>query len=356
MHNAKQPKYGNQKMKWIVKEIHGAFYTLLSEDLTQERLAVLRGKHRLIREIHTSGIRFRNPISVGDRVIVDESADPMPIESVETRKNSLFRSSPDEIQILGSNVDQALLVVSVKTPPLRPGFIDRFLLSANFESIPVWIFFNKSDLLDFDSENSDPKSDWQILSLIEMYQRLGISCFCDSLTGTNNRPDQIKFAGLAELKASLFGTTLVVGPSGAGKSTLINHILPDFAQKTSSISQSSGKGKHTTTSSQMFRLASDSTNFLIDTPGIKEWGVAHLTKKQILETTIELSAGFEHCQFRNCEHEANSEGCGIQQLISSNVLSPSRQKSLDLILEERHDRIRPGDYKKPTGRLRCKDN
>ncbi|MBW7859103.1 MAG: ribosome small subunit-dependent GTPase A [Leptonema sp. (in: Bacteria)] len=337
-------------MKWIVKEIHGAFYTLLSEDLSQEQLAVLRGKHRIDRETHPSGIRFRNPISVGDRVMTNNVGSPLAIDSVEQRKNYLFRSSPSEIHLLGANIDQALLVVSVKTPPLRPGFIDRFLLSANFESIPVWIFFTKSDLLDLNSDE-----DQKTISLIEIYRQLGITCFYDSLTETKNRKNRNQLPGLADLIQSLSGTTLVVGPSGVGKSTLINHILPNFAQKTSSISQSSGKGRHTTTSSQMFRLASTGTDFLIDTPGIKEWGVAHLTKKQILETTIELSAGFEHCQFRNCEHEVGTEGCGIQQLLNANVLSPSRQKSLDLILEERHQRIRPGDYKKPTGRLRSKD-
>lgn len=333
-------------MKWIVREIHGAFYSLLSEDLQRERLGVLRGKHRIDRETHPSGIPFRNPICVGDRVQASED-DPAAIESVEPRRNVIFRSAPSEIHKLGSNVDRALLVISLKTPPLRTGFIDRFLLSARAGDVPVWIIFTKPDLLQLNEEE-----DRQIVEYVHLYESLGIRCFCDNLTEPGSRPAEITLPGLADLLQSLDGTTLLCGPSGAGKSTLTNLILMRSVQKTSHTSGSTGKGRHTTTSSQLFPL--EGGGFLIDTPGIKEWGVAHLSRKDILELTQELAPGVENCQFRNCEHMPGTDGCGVIELLEKGVLAPSRRKSLDLILEERHLRIRPGDYKKATGRLRPK--
>lgn len=333
-----------KKMKWIVREIHGAFYSLLSEDLKTERLAVLRGRHRIDREKHPSGIPFRNPICVGDRVLATDD-DPAAINEVLPRRNVIFRSSPHEIHKLGSNLDQALLVISLKTPPLRTGFIDRFLLTARAGNVPVWILFTKADLL-------NPDEDGELLDLMNMYTSMGIRCFCDNLIEPGSRPQSITLPAVAELLGSLTGTTLLCGPSGSGKSTLTNLILNKTVQKTSHTSEATGKGRHTTTSSQLFPL--EGGGLLIDTPGIKEWGVAHLSRKEILELTQELAPGRENCRFRNCDHTPGTEGCGIIALLEQDVLPPSRKKSLDLILEERHQRIRPGDYKKPTGRMRPK--
>lgn len=333
-------------MKWIVREIHGAFYSLLSEDLQIERLGVLRGKHRIDRETHPSGIPFRNPICVGDRVEATDD-NPAVIESVEKRRNVIFRSTPYEIHKLGSNLDRALLVISLKMPPLRTGFIDRFLLSASSGQVPVWILFTKPDLLDLNEEE-----DRQIVSYMHIYESLGIRIHCDNLLNPGFRPAEISFPGLHDLLQSLNGTTLLVGPSGAGKSTLTNRILRRSVQKTSHTSDATGKGRHTTTSSQLFPL--EAGGFLIDTPGIKEWGIAHLSRKEILELTYELAPGVEHCQFRNCSHMSGTDGCGVMNLLEKGVLAPSRKKSLELMLEERHERIRPGDYKKATGRLRRK--
>lgn len=332
-------------MIWIVKEIHGAFYRLLSQDLTGQKLAVLRGRHRIARETHASGIPYRNPLCVGDRVAIqtEGDSDEAVIETVEPRRNTLCRSSPSEIHMLGSNIDRAVVVASLKTPPLRSGFIDRFLLACSEASVPAAIFFTKIDLFDETSED-----DALLLSRADYYAATGIPCYFDNLV----EPGAISIPGRQGLATFLEhvrqGTTLLTGHSGTGKSTLTNRLLQRGQQRTSDTSESTGKGRHTTTSSELFPLGENA--FLIDTPGIKEWGLAHMAPREILEHTIELSGGVDHCRFRGCQHTPETEGCAVQALLPQ--MPEWRRKTLDLILEDRHERVRPGDYKKPTGRLR----
>lgn len=332
-------------MIWIVKEIHGAFYRLLSEDLLLHRLAVLRGRHRMDRELHGSGIPYRNPLCVGDRVAIHSEAGSgeAVIESVEPRRNMLCRSSPSEIHMLGSNIDRAVVVASLKTPPLRSGFIDRFLLACSEASVHASIFFTKVDL--FDETNEE---DALLLSRADYYASAGIPCYYDNLLEPGAIPIGER-PGLATfLDHVAEGTTLLTGHSGTGKSTLTNCLLQRGQQKTSDTSESTGKGRHTTTSSELFPLAPH--GFLIDTPGIKEWGLAHMSPGEILEHTLELSPGVDRCRFRGCQHTPETEGCAIQALLHD--MPVWRRKTLDLILEDRHERVRPGDYKKATGRLR----
>jgi len=352
-------------MNWLIREIHGAFYTLISDDFKEQQLAVLRGRHRIDREVDAvSGIPFRNPLCVGDQVEVQIEHNQYVIESVKPRRNIILRSSPNEIHALGSNIDRALVVVSLKQPPLRTGFIDRFLLSARHGGVSVSILFTKADLIDITSEN-----DRNIIKLIGIYKDLGIPCYIDNVLQPGNWPGEACSGWISKnsnngtdeplqnidtLLTHLKGSTLLCGPSGAGKSTFTNLIVAHSNQRTKATSQSSGKGRHTTTSSQLFPLENGA--ILIDTPGIKEWGLAHLSRKVILETMHEFEGLNEKCQYRNCGHLPGTDGCAILAAMTDGILPASRQKSLDLILEERHQRIRPGDYKKPTGRLRVKGN
>jgi len=350
--------------KYRIQEVHGNLYYILSEDYKERSLAVLRGKMRILQNEHPSKIPYRNPCCVGDYVLVNqlETKDGYPlIEEILPRKNMLLRASPNEIQPLGSNLDYAILIISLKEPDLRSGFIDRFLIACYSSQIEPAIFFTKCDLLNQDSYEEDI----EFLKQSLYYKNLIKYCYWDNLLEPGNRKsleyllNKIKYKEVLKslkdfLKEIQKGTILLTGQSGTGKSTLTNLIMGKEIQKTRETSKTTKKGKHTTTTSTLFPVRENL--ILIDTPGIKEWGLSHLSKKEIYECYPEWKDKLGLCKFRNCEHLPQIEGCKIQEEIQQNILPQWRRENLEHILGslDYYERIRPGDYKKPTGRFHNK--
>ncbi|GIX40940.1 MAG: putative ribosome biogenesis GTPase RsgA [Leptospiraceae bacterium] len=349
--------------QYRIQEIHGNLYYIISEDYNERLLAVLRGKMKIEQKEHPSKIPYRNPCCVGDYVLVNETdqEDSYPvIEEILPRKNMLVRASPYEIQPLGSNLDFAVLITSLKQPDLRSGFIDRFLIACYSDNIEPVIFFTKCDLL-----NPDQEEDIEFVKQSIYYKNILSYVYWDNLLQSGNREPLNRILSkihyhdsLKSLKDFLIeikeGTVLLAGQSGTGKSTLTNLIIGKEVQKTRETSKTTGKGRHTTTTSSLFPV--NENLILIDTPGIKEWGLAHLTKREIFECYPEWKDKIGMCKFRNCEHLSQIEGCVIQEAIYQNILPEWRKENLEHILQslDYYERIRPGDYKKPTGRFHNK--
>ncbi len=355
--------------KYRIQKIHGNLYYLFTEDYQKTYLGILRGKFRLMENEHPSGIPYRNPGCVGDFVLGEEiqtthdsnekQEKEILITEILPRKNMLIRSSPTEIHSLGSNLDYAMVIVSLKNPILRTGFIDRFLIACFSENIEPIIFFSKCDLL-----NPSDEEDHKILSQSLYYLKIVKYTFWDNLLEPSNRLPLIQILEKLNLSYHLpalkefteqfqSGTILITGQSGTGKSTLTNKIFGQEIQKTSEISKTTGKGRHTTTSSVLIPLKSNKELVLIDTPGVKEWGLSHLTKKQIYESYPEWKEFLGTCKFKNCEHLPDTLGCIIQEKIKEKILPDWRLHNLNHIIQslDYYERIRPGDYKKPTGRF-----
>ncbi|MCB1170802.1 MAG: ribosome small subunit-dependent GTPase A [Leptospiraceae bacterium] len=362
----------------IVSRIYGAYYSILPEpDLQPELRAVLRGRLRLEQQEE----KERNPLAAGDRVLFvqEEGSDEAMIEEILPRRSFLARSSPYETHVLGANVDRAIAVCSMKDPTFRPGFIDRFLSACETGNVEPHLAFTKTDLLSAETvafassieclellrdlidpgKELDPPLEereyltdeaYTVLTALN-YRRLGYPCYFLELL---NEEDQEDLERLRQVVTS--GTTLLTGHSGTGKSTLFNRLFGASPQKTSDVSESTRKGRHTTTNPILMVLP-EGQGMVIDTPGIKEWGVAHLDRKELLESFRELEEASENCRFRNCDHSEGTMDCAVQEILGGQgqeILFPERQKSLDQMLEslKSPDRVRKGDYIKPTGRMR----
>lgn len=340
-------------------EIHGNLYFILSESF-EKKIAVLSGRMRI--QNQDMEIPFRNPVCVGDFVLVQKKdlnhTNEYPvIKEILPRKNQLIRSTPTEIHLLGSNIDYAVCIVSLLEPEMRTGFIDRFLVSCFSGNIEPILFFTKCDLI---KSNSDLHKGFVEKSLY--YKKILKNIFWDNLLEQGNYKEfsiifkeftsEEKISGFNEFKEKIQkGTVLFVGQSGTGKSTLINLIMENPIQKTGSISTVTKKGRHTTTTSTLFYKNSEL--FFIDTPGIKEWGLNHLSKKEIYESYPEFKSLLGSCKFKNCAHLPNNEGCAIQEEIKKGVLPVWRKENIESIIKslDYYERIRPGDYKKSTGRF-----
>ncbi|MFY0654974.1 MAG: ribosome small subunit-dependent GTPase A [Cyclobacteriaceae bacterium] len=269
----------------------------------------LKGKFKL------QGKKISNPIAVGDRVTIakDEADDEAwLIEDILPRDNYIIRKSPKKkghSHIIASNVDQAVLIATLSTPKTSFGFIDRFLVTAEAFRIPAIIVFNKKDLLE--------KEELEELDLVKMeYKMIGYDSLVMSIVEND---------GVEEFKALLSGkTTLLSGHSGVGKSTIINTLISDADQKISEISEFSNKGIHTTTFAEMFYV--DNTSRLIDTPGIKELGLAEIEKDELTHYFPELRDLFGKCKFHNCTH-THEPGCAIEEAYKEGNITPSRYDS-----------------------------
>lgn len=352
----------------IISRVFGAYYGILplpvSSD-SRELLGRLRGKFRIGKGIPERE-RLRHPVIVGD--IVDyriekrgESGESeASIFFVHDRKGTVLRASPAEEHALGTNLDRAIVVVSIATPPPRSGFIDRFLASCYEGNVEGIIVFTKMDLL---PELSGEESEYS-QELIERYRRIGYRVFCLG-SGMEDEIDSLQ--NLIQT-----GMTLFAGNSGAGKSTLINRLLGRDEQKIGTISESTGKGKHTTTNPALLVTGSDTeVAFFIDTPGVKEWGIVHMDRISLISSFPELKEVSQFCKFRNCDHSEGVLGCAVQELIDISLetdsppkadedayLDPERFRNLEAMIEslDYPDRVRTGDYIKPTGRFRIGKN
>src|SRR5690554_3008825 len=270
-------------MKGLVTKSTGSWYQVSVPDGRVYQSRIL-GRFR------TQGIRITNPVAVGDWVdiVPEPGQDTAVITYLHDRKNYVLRKSVNlskQAQILGANLDQAILVVTLASPPTSLGFIDRFLVTAEAYSVPAALVFNKLDL--FSEEGLEILEEY-----VSIYSELGYPCYeVSALEGTNI--DQLR--DLLRDKV-----TLVSGHSGVGKSSLINAIAPGSQLRTGSISDWSDKGKHTTTFAEMLPLPFG--GYLIDTPGIRELGIVDIEQAELSHFFPEMRALLNACRFHNCRH------------------------------------------------------
>ena len=292
-------------MEGIVTRSTGSFYDVLGTDGKKYTCRV-RGKIRL------EGIKETNPVAVGDIVTFDLEHEIASISEIQPRTNHILRQSVKKTghaHVLAANVTQALLVVTFSYPRTSLGFIDRFLVSAESFRIPQVIVFNKRDLLDEQQLKS-------LETIISVYSRIGVTCFSTSALEDD----------LMDVRKTLQDkTTLIAGHSGVGKSTLLNKISPHIKQQVGEISDFSEKGTHTTTFAEMFRL--DNRTFVIDTPGIKEWGLVDMNKQEISDYFPEMREVRLQCKFQSrCIH-INEPKCAVLEAVENGTIDVTRYES-----------------------------
>jgi ribosome biogenesis GTPase len=304
---------GMEKVKGTVLKSTGNEYTVRTADGSQV-MCKLRGQFRL------RGIKSTNPIAVGDHVLFlpDSGQGYGSITEIEPRKNFISRKSINLSKIthvLAANIDRLFLIVCPCRPRTPIGFIDRFLTAAEAFRIDSTLVFNKTDL--YDETNRQ-----EAARLQEIYRKIGYRCLSVSaVTGE----------GLEELKNCMKGkVSLMGGQSGVGKSTLINAISPGLQLKTSPISDSYEKGKHTTTFAEMFPLAFGGD--IIDTPGIKEFGLIQYEKEEVGHYFPEMLALLDQCRFSNCTH-THEPGCAVKEAVERGDIAPSRYRNYISIIE-----------------------
>ena len=305
-------------MDGLVIKSTGSWCDVLSDDGRRVASRV-KGKLRL------AGIQTTNPVAVGDRVCIElePKLDTGLITRIYPRRNYLIRKSVNlskQAQIIAANLDQALLIVTLAAPRTSLGFIDRFLVTAEAYDIPITLVYNKLDLYDQES--------LEILAAHQsIYENIGYPCISISAKSGIN---------MDHLEALLQSkTTLVTGHSGAGKSTLINRIIPKISLKTGRISDWSEKGKHTTTFAEMFTLPFG--GYLIDTPGIQEWGIIDIGKNELGYFFPEMRQLLSQCKFHNCRH-LTEPGCAVMQALETEKIALSRYDSYLSIYHENETR------------------
>ena len=293
-------------MKGQVVRSTGLWYGVLGED-KKVYTCRARGKFRL------DEIKSSNPLAVGDFVLFDHEEKEGNITEILPRQNVIERKSVKKTghnHVLAANVDQALLVATVKQPRTSLGFIDRFLVSAEAYRIPQIVIFNKSDLLNATEKEKEA-------ALIGLYSSLHVQTLSISAIADEN---------LDEIKNLLaHKTTLIAGHSGVGKSTMLNRLSDTINQSVGEISGFSEKGTHTTTFAEMFQM--DDDTFIIDTPGVKEWGLADMNEQEISDYFPEMRDRRLNCKFGSrCLH-LTEPGCAILQALEKNEIALSRYES-----------------------------
>ncbi len=276
------------------------------------------------------GIRTTNPVAVGDRVTVAESADDADyIISVSQRRNYIIRRASNlskESHILAANLDCAALVATLRDPQTPTTFIDRFLATAEAYSVPAMLILNKMDLWDAD--------DRQLGEMVaHLYRSIGYPVYVVSAeTGE----------GLESLKEALTGkTTLMAGNSGVGKSSLINALVPGAGLKTGKISDIHHTGMHTTTFSEMITIPGGGE--IIDIPGVKGFGTIDFSPEEVSHFFPEIFKTASGCRYSDCKH-TGEPGCAVVPAVEQSLISQSRYASYLSILEELAD---PTKYRKP---------
>jgi len=268
-------------------------------------------------------ITSTNPIAVGDIVEIvredgDANANNAMITEIVDRRNYIVRSSPhkkNQKHIVAANLDQAMLICTVKEPRTSNGFMDRFLVTAAAYHIPVVLVFNKRDI--YKEKDLDKFAELQAL-----YEDIGYKVLLVSAE---------KGQGIDELVAEMKDkTTLMSGHSGVGKSSLINRLLPGLDLRTKAVSGWSGKGLHTTTYAEMYDLPAGGK--LIDTPGVREFGIVDITKTELSHYFLEMLPYLTQCQFNNCLH-INEPGCAVKAAVDAGDIDVNRYVSYATILE-----------------------
>lgn len=272
------------------------------------------------------GIRSTNPIAVGDIVEFDKEDDETGvIRKIVERKNYIIRRSSNlskESHIIAANVDQAVLIATINYPETLTSFIDRFLVSAEAYKIPVTIVFNKIDL--YSEEENQTLDEW-----ISIYEKVGYKCLKVSAE---------KDINIDQFKHLLEGSISVLsGNSGVGKSTLINKIAPHLDLKTAAISGYHKKGQHTTTFAEMFSLGNN--GWIIDTPGVKAFGLLEMHKKELHHYFPEMFELLDQCQFANCTH-THEPKCAVKEAVENGEISTIRYNNYINMLEDENEKHR----------------
>lgn len=304
-------------MKALVYKSTGSWYTVKVKDgaVSNTFNARIKGIFKI------DGITSTNPVSVGDEVEIeleDDAERTAMITEILPRRNYINRQSPrakHQHHIIAANLDQTILVATLKEPRTSQGFIDRFLVAAEMYHVKPIIVFNKSDLY-------KRKEQEQFASLRDMYEKIGYTVVLMSVA-KNEGVDEIKLL----LKDK---TTLISGHSGVGKSSLLNVILPDLQLKTRDVSGWSGKGMHTTTFAEMYDLPFGGR--LIDTPGMREFGLVDLSKQELSHYFPEMRDRLNDCQFNNCLH-INEPDCAIKEAVRNGEIHEDRYVSYVNILD-----------------------
>jgi len=315
-------------MRATVYKSTGSWYTV-KDDAGEWHNARMKGVFKI------DNITSTNPVAVGDEVeiqVEDEAEKTAMITEIHPRNNYINRQSPrlkHQHHIVASNLDQSLLVATLKEPRTSQGFIDRFLIASEMFHVKAIIAFNKSDLF-------KKKEQEKFEQMREMYEAVGYKVFLIS-TKENT--------GIEELKKELKDkTTLISGHSGVGKSSLLNVIFPDMNLKTQGISGWSGKGQHTTTFAEMFDLSYGGR--IIDTPGMREFGLVDISKQEVSHYFPEMRIKLNDCQFNNCLH-VNEPGCAIKKAVANGDISEDRYVSYVNIMESIEKPLSPKGKMKP---------
>lgn len=302
-------------MKAFVYKSTGSWYVVKTADGTLYN-ARIKGVFKI-----DDAITSTNPIAVGDEVDIEpenELEKTVTITRIYDRKNYINRQSPShkmQHHIVASNLDQSLLFATLKEPRTSQGFIDRFLVTSEAYHVPAVIVFNKTDV--YKKKDLEKLANWQ-----DMYTAIGYKIVPMSVKeGT----------GVDTVKALLKDkVTLMSGHSGVGKSSFINAVFPELVLKTQQVSNWSGKGLHTTTFAEMFDIPLGGK--IIDTPGIREFGLVNINKQELSHYFPEMRELIHDCQFNNCLH-TNEPGCAIKQAVADGGISEDRYVSYYNILE-----------------------
>jgi ribosome biogenesis GTPase / thiamine phosphate phosphatase len=306
-------------LRALVYKSTGSWYTV-----KDERGAIYNARIKGVFKI--DDITSTNPIAVGDEVEIEpenEHSNSAMVTEMHDRRNYINRQSPKGIHkhhIVAANLDQSLLVATLREPRTSQGFIDRFLVACEAYHVPAIVVFNKSDVY-------RKKEVQQFEFLKEMYEDVGYRVLlCSTKLGT----------GLDEVRGILRNkTTLLSGHSGVGKCSFINYLLPDLNLKTQGVSGWSGKGIHTTTFAEMFDLPGGGR--IIDTPGMREFGLVDISRQELSHYFPEMRQLIQQCQFNNCLH-LEEPGCAVKQALEEGRIHAERYFSYCNIFDSIEER------------------
>ncbi len=313
-------------MTGTVYKSTGSWYTVKTEGGIYYDCRI-KGKFRI------QGIKNTNPVAVGDIVDfdIDKKSDVETgvITVIHPRENYIIRKSVNlskQTHIIASNIDQVFLLVTLNNPPTFTAFIDRFLVTAEAYGIKAILLFNKIDVYAADEL-------LEIKYLAAMYRDIGYECIGISALEGNN---------LDEVKAKMIGkVNMFTGHSGVGKSTLVNAIEPSLTIKTKAISEQHMQGQHTTTFAEMYDLHFDAK--IIDTPGIKGFGIVDMEREEIGDYFREFHALKNECKFNNCLHLQEPK-CAVKEALDNDQLYWSRYKSYQQIMQGDQEHYRKDHY------------
>lgn len=314
-------------MQGTVYKSTGSWYTVKSEDGSFYECRI-KGKFRI------KGIKSTNPIAVGDQVVFDlekvGDETVAVITKIIERKNYIIRKSVNlskQTHIIATNLDQVFLMITLNNPQTFTSFIDRFLVTAEAYDIPVVLLFNKMDVYDKDEMV-------EVDYLVHLYREIGYNCI-EIAAKEGDNVEQVKNLMIGK-------TSMFAGHSGVGKSTLVNALEPGLELKTAEISQQHLQGQHTTTFAEMYDLSFDAR--IIDTPGIKGFGIVDMEKDEIGDYFPEFFKRKPNCKFNNCLH-LDEPKCAIKEALENDEVSWSRYRSYVQMLTGEEDNYRVDIHK-----------